>query len=84
MIKRVNIDMDPIPNGYGVTDFLDVIKSPPVKHASPVTLHNLEPAEIGTVNGRYNLQFALFTTEWQDELHLALVFLKTCLKHRSL
>lgn len=39
-------------------------KSPPVNHASPVILHDLEPDETGTVNGRYNLQLALFTTEW--------------------
>jgi len=77
MIKRVNIDIDPIPNGYGVTEFLNVIKALlGTMHLQPHYM-TLNTAEIGTVNGRYNLQFALFTTEWQGELCPALVFLKT-------
>jgi hypothetical protein len=81
MIKRVNIDMDPIPNGYEVTGVFQISQKPSCK---PFTLHNLDPAETGTVNDRYNLQFTLFTIKWQGESHPALVFLKTCLKHRSL
>jgi len=54
-------------------EFFKCHKSPPANHASPVTLHDLEPAELGTVNGRYNLQFTLFTNEWHGELRTALV-----------
>ena len=71
--------MDPIPVVIGLQEFFRCHKSPPVNHASPVTLPDLEPAEIGTVKGRYNLQFTLFTTKWQGELRPALIFLKTCL-----
>ena len=73
MIITVNINMRPIPSGYGVTGVFNCHKSPPVNHTLPVILHGLELAERGSVNGRYNLQLTLFTVKWQGELCLAVV-----------
>jgi hypothetical protein len=79
--KNININRDIIIDDYGVRSGCNRCKRPPVNRASQVTLRDLEPVVTGTDGGSCNSQFSF--TERQRELQSAVVFLKACLKHRS-
>ena len=70
-------------SGYGVMGVCNCRKRPSVNHASQVTQRDLDGTGTGTVGRSFNWQLALFTTERQSELRLAVAFSKTCLIHNS-
>lgn len=55
MIKKVNISMSPILNGYGVMS-VNCRKHPPMNCLSQVTPRNPEPAGTASVSKSCNLQ----------------------------